>query len=65
MNRVPVLQARVLRVMPHGAVLKSGNACIVHQHVQSAALLQDERRHSQPVFLASHIKAQIAGAITE
>ena len=65
MHRVPVLQTRMLRVMPHGAVLKSGDTRIVHQDVQPAALLQDLRRHSQPIFFPPHIKAQIAGAITE
>ncbi|MNG26551.1 hypothetical protein D3C84_1115580 [compost metagenome] len=55
----------MLRVMPYGAVLKSGDTCIVHQDVEPAAFLEDLRRHSPPIFFAAHIKAQIAGAITE
>ncbi|MNP01201.1 hypothetical protein D3C76_930060 [compost metagenome] len=64
MHSVPILQACMLRVVLHGALLKSGNARVVHQNVQAAALFQDLRRHSLPVLFAPHIKAQITSTIT-
>ncbi|MNN50044.1 hypothetical protein D3C81_1646090 [compost metagenome] len=65
MHRVPILQARMLRVMPHGTLLKPGNAGVVHKDVQPAAFLQNLRGHALPVLFAPYIETQIAGAVTE
>jgi hypothetical protein len=64
-HSVPVLQACMLRVVPHGTLLESGNGGVVYENVQPAPFLQNLRRHALPIFFAPYIQTQIAGAVTE